>query len=197
VGLLVSAIAALLAFAVNRHIYNSDNYRYLSTLLVPWSVGFGLSMRSIGRLGKGWWGVACLCSLAVAVLMSLDTARWYHNFGWIDDRGRPVRQPLDDPALTWLNNHPEVKSFYSGYWEVYRLCYLADRTIKGVPYPIFPNRFPEWSRELPAGRPEILIARRYQGSRMFVERAFQDGGEIIDRGAGFAIVSWPRRSDRP
>jgi hypothetical protein len=127
--------------------------------------------------------------------MTMDTARWYHRFGWIDARGRPVRKALADPALAWLNEHREVEVFYSGYWDAYRLSFLASRPIKGIPYPIFPNRYPEWSAGLPGGRPQLLVARRFQGTRGFVEKALQQGGEILERGPGFAIVSWPLSGD--
>lgn len=191
IGLLVSAVVNLVAFVLNKHIYNPDNYRYLVDLLVPWSVGFGLSMRSLVRLGRGGVVVACLCSAVVAVLMTLDTARWYHRFGWLDAKGQLVMKRVEDPVLDWLNEHREVDAFYSGYWDVYRYCFLAKRPLKGIPYPVFPNRYPEWSRGLPGGRPQILIARRFSGSRWFFERAVQEGGQVLDRGSGFVIASWP------
>ena len=41
-GLLATAVAVVAGFLINRNIFNSDNYRYLVLLLVPWSVGLGL-----------------------------------------------------------------------------------------------------------------------------------------------------------
>jgi hypothetical protein len=50
-GWSVSSAALVVGFVVNRNIYNSDNYRYLVFLLVPWSVGFGLALRGWGGAG--------------------------------------------------------------------------------------------------------------------------------------------------
>ncbi len=38
-GLLATSIAVVAGFILNRNIYNSDNYRYLVLLLVPWRSG--------------------------------------------------------------------------------------------------------------------------------------------------------------
>ncbi len=56
-GLAVSALATLAGFVVNRNIFNSDNYRYLVTLLVPWCSS-GLSWQSndwLDGAGKRRW----------------------------------------------------------------------------------------------------------------------------------------------
>ncbi len=50
VGLSISTAAILSAFVVNRNIFNSDNYRYLVLLLIPWALGFGLAAGSLSRL---------------------------------------------------------------------------------------------------------------------------------------------------
>ena len=44
-GMLASAAAIGAGFLVNRNIFNSDNYRYLVLLLVPWSIGLGLVLQ--------------------------------------------------------------------------------------------------------------------------------------------------------
>jgi hypothetical protein len=196
-GLLISGAATLIAFVIYRDISNPDNYRYLVDLLVPWSIGFGLVMRSLGRMGRVGMAAAALCGATVAGLMTLDTGRWYQQFGWIDSKGRPIRVEVTDPTLDWLNAHPEVDSFLSGYWDAYRLTFLADRPIHGIPYSIFPNRFPEWSRGLPGGRPQILIFRRGQSGPLFREQVRRDGGTILDSGKGFLIHTWPLRRDEP
>ncbi|SIO61047.1 hypothetical protein SAMN05444166_6620 [Singulisphaera sp. GP187] len=190
-GLLISGAATLVAFVAYRDIFNPDNYRYLVDLLVLWSIGFGLTMRSLTRMGRGGLAIAVLCGSTMAVLMTLDTGRWYHQFGWVDSRGRPVRVPVDDLVLAWLNDHREVDSFLTGYWDAYRLTFLADRAVRGIPYPIYPNRFPEWSRALPGGHPQIVIARQYQRGGEYVERALRSGGEFLERGNRFYIISWP------
>lgn len=190
-GLIVSSIATLLAFVVNRNIYNADNYRYLTPLVVPWAIGFGLSMRSLVRLGLTGAATAAVASLALAAIMTLDTARWYHRFGWIDDSGFPVTKVVDDPALDWLERHPEVPIFFGDYWDVYRCCFLSRRPLRGIPFPYYPNRYPEWQESVPADRPQIVVTRPGRGSRMAEERVLQNGGEVMERGPNYAILSWP------
>ena len=48
-GMLASAAAIGAGFLVNRNIFNSDNYRYLVLLLVPWSIGLGLVLERASR----------------------------------------------------------------------------------------------------------------------------------------------------
>lgn len=190
-GLLISGAATLFAFVIYREIFNPDNYRYLVDILVLWSAGFGLAMRSLVQMGRAGLAIAVLCAASMASLMTLDTGRWYHQFGWVNSVGQPKRVPLDDPVLAWLNAHPDVDSFLTGYWDAYRLTFLSDRPVRGIPYPVYPNRFPEWSRALPKGHPQIVIARRFQRGGAFVERAFQSGGEFLERNNRFYIISWP------
>lgn len=190
-GLMISGVATLVAFVLYRDIFNPDNYRYLADLLVLWSVGFGLAMRSLERMGRIGLASAVLCSVTMAGLMTLDTGRWYHQFGWIDERGRPVRDALDDPVLDWLNSHHEVDSFLTGYWDAYRLTFLANRAVRGIPYPVYPDRFPEWSQNLPNGHPQIVIARRFQRGGLFIERARGSGGDFLEQNDRYSIVTWP------
>ena len=109
-GLLVSAAAVVAGFVVNRNIFNSDNYRYLVMLLVPWALGFGLAMRRPGAAGQGRArGRLALLALVLAALMTVDTARWYARFGWIDlpgPAGAACRSTT--PRSAWLDAHPEV-----------------------------------------------------------------------------------------
>jgi hypothetical protein len=194
-GLLSSGAATLIAFVICRDIFNADNYRYLVDLLVPWSIGFGLVMRSLVHMGRIGLAVAVLCGATVAGLMTLDTGRWYHQFGWIDSNGRPIQVAVPDPALAWLDAHREIDSFLSGYWDAYRLTFLANRPVRGIPYPTFPDRFPEWSRGLPGGHPQVVIGRRFQG-RPFIDQALQSRGRLLERGDGFYIFSWPVNETR-
>src|SRR5262249_44515570 len=159
-GLVASAGLTLFAFIINRNIFNSDNYRYLVCLLVPWSLGLGLFLSGLARRSARGRLVAGALGLAFAALMSLDTWHWYRRFGWIDTRAMPARPPLQDPALDWLRAHPGVRDVFGGYWDVYRLSFLTGGEVRGMPYPVFPNRFPEWSAGLEKGRPRILMARR-------------------------------------
>lgn len=190
-GLVISGAATLAAFILYRDIFNPDNYRYLVDLLVPWAIGFGLAMHTLVQMGRVGLAIAVLCGTTMAGLMTVDAGRWYHQFGWIDDRGWPVATPLDEPVLDWLQEHPEVDSFLAGYWDAYKLTFLADRPIRGIPFSVYPNRFPEWSRDLPGGHPQIVIGRRNQRGYPFREKALQSGGEYLEQNYRFYIISWP------
>ena len=190
-GLFVSLLVVVAAFVANRNIFNSDNYRYLVTALVPWAVGFGLALdRRARRDGRGRV-IAALIVLVFAGLMTIDAARWYARFGWIDARGRPVRKALDDPALAWLDAHPGVRALSGDYWDVYRLGFLTGGRVRGIPYPIYPDRFPEWSRGLPAGHPTTLLYRPSPEGNLFSGRAYQAGGKLLGWVNGKAFISWP------
>jgi hypothetical protein len=198
-GLLISSAAMLSAFVVNRNIFNSDNYRYLVLMLIPWALGFGLAAaRLAGRSRRGLAGAVAVAAV-LGGLFTLDAGAWYRRLGWVDDRWAVVHRPLDDPALRWLDEHPEVADFAAGYWDAYRLAFLSRRPLRGTPHPIYPNRFPEWSRDLPGGRPQVLIARGTAEDQAFLRRAIADGGKVLFRGRGTTIATWPLPAgvDRP
>jgi hypothetical protein len=186
-GLLITTAAILSAFVVNRNIFNSDNYRYLVLLLIPWALGFGVAAEAVG--GRSRRGLAIV--VVIGGLFTIDAAAWYRRLGWIDDRWAVVHRPLDDPALRWLDEHPEVVDFAAGYWDAYRLAFLSRRPLRGTPHPIYPNRFPEWSRDLSGGRAETLIARPTAEDQAFLRRALGDGGRVLFRERGTTIASWP------
>jgi hypothetical protein len=190
-GMMALALCVVIGFLINRNIFNSDNYRYLVLLLLPWSLGCGLLLRGTAALGTSARWFAGLLALALAVLFTDDALAWYRRMGWIDERAAPIRPRVHDPAERWLENHPEIDSIFGGYWDVYRLAFLCGRHLRGVPYPIFPNRFPEWSSRLPDGRPETLLARRSPEGQFFLAKARREGGREIYHEAGLSIVSWP------
>ena len=193
-GLAVTSLVIVAGFLVAPNIENSDNYRYLVFLLVPWSTGFGLLCARWWAGGKVARGVALTLGVTFAALMTADAARWYGRLGWVDDSGsRLVRVVPDDPTLAWLGDHPEIDAIFGDYWDVYRLSFLTGGRVAGVPLPIYPNRFPEVSRRLPGGRPETLVAVDREGGHSFEYRdlALRQGGREIAGGPGWSIVSWP------
>jgi hypothetical protein len=190
-GLLVSAAAVVVAFVVNRNIYNSDNYRYLVTLLVPYAVGSGLALRGLWHRGRPGAVAAAGVALGLAALMTVETARWYERFGWIDAGWRPVQVVRVDPALAWLREHPEVTHVFGDYWDVYRLAYLTGGRVRGIPYPIYPNRFPGWSRGLGPGRGRLAVVRPAPGWRQFLLSAWGQDGRTPAELRRVDIVEWP------
>jgi hypothetical protein len=190
-GLTASGLGIAAGFLVNRNIFNSDNSRYLVPLIIPWAIGLGCLLRRIRRIAGCGMPAALVLALGLAVLFTVDTAAWYLQLGWVDERLVPVRRRLEFPALRWLDEHPEVSSLYGDYWDVYRLSFLTSGKVRGVPFRIFPNRFPEWSAEMPAGRPETMLIRTSNEGRFFLNAALREGGKIIHRDRGLTIVDWP------
>lgn len=198
-GLIASSLVVLLMFILNLNIYNSDNYRYLVLLLVPWALGFGLLMDSLARRGSGGLVAALALTVAYAGLVTADTGRWYRGFGWLDGAGRPVRVEVSDRALTWLQAHPEVDAIYGGYWDVYRLGFLTGGRVRGVPYAGYPDRYPDFSRTMPGHRPRLMIGRSDpvdQGLRLgpglFTrQQALREGGTIVEDWRSGWVIDWP------
>ena len=50
-GLLALTLGVAAGFLINRNIFNSDNYRYLVLLLIPWAIGCGLVVQGAVRRG--------------------------------------------------------------------------------------------------------------------------------------------------
>ena len=92
--------------------------------------------------------------------MTVDSARWYAGFGWVDGRaGRPVRRRSTTRRWPGSTRIPRSRSICGDYWDVYRLSFLTGGRVRGVPFPEYPDRFPEVAAGLPGGRPAVLIVR--------------------------------------
>jgi hypothetical protein len=199
IGLILSALATLSGFVVNRNIFNSDNYRYLVTLLVPWSVGFGLLMSRLVRGGPARVGLGALLGMVFAGLMTADLGDWYARFGWVDDRRLPVRAKTVDPLLEWLGATSRATWIEGGYWDVYRLIFLTGGRVpvqvQGRPFPIYPDRFPEWAPPPDADR--LLIGRTTPESRPFLDQALREGGKVVFSARGATVVRRPNPSPAP
>jgi hypothetical protein len=187
-GTMISALLIVAAFMINRNIFNSDNYRYLIYLLTPWSLGFGLLVNSLTSRGLL---VRTGAGILIAVLMSgmtLSTMSWYReDLGYVDASGRIVRIPQlawSEIPVSSRRQHdlerrvayvvpPDVTHVFGDYWDVYRMAFLSGKKIAGIPYPIYPNRFPGWSRGLGAGEGKLLAigVRREWGSKVLKRRS--------------------------
>ena len=190
-GLVASTLAVLAGFLIYPSITDSENYRYLVFWLVPWSSGFGLLMARLASRRPRGARVAWALALGFAALMTGDSARWYARFGWVDSAYWPARKEFHDPALTWLDDHPPVTMILGDYWDVYRISFLTGGRVRAVPFPLYPDRFPEIKRGPHRGRDGALIARPGEFGPYFRARAVALGAVEIGRGPGFSIVQWP------
>jgi hypothetical protein len=187
-AMILTSVATLSGFILNRHIYNSDNYRYLILLFVPYALGVGLGFDRIAGKGQRGRVVAGTVAFAIALAFLLDTAVWYHRLGWLGGAG-PARH--EDPVLTWLREHPDVPALFGSYWDVYRLAFLTVGRVRGVPYPDYPNRFPDWSRRGDGERPRILVARNDARGPFYRDLALRERATLLQEWPGLWILDWP------
>ena len=197
IGSAVASIGVIIAFIINIHIYNSDNYRYLVYLLVPWSLGFGLTMESLSR--RGFFPAALVLAASLAILLAVDEVRWLEGFQWIGPNRAVASRPTPETRLLdWLNRHPNVDYIVSDYWLIYRLAFLTGGRIKGRPY-AEPNRFPEWGDGGDrAGRRVLILIPTAPACRRRRHRSrfgrLAAGGRLVGRIDGLEIYSWPSKS---
>ena len=130
-------------------------------------------------------------SAALATLFTLDTALWYRGFGWLDEGVRPVRRPIEDPALDYLRDHPEVDAIFGGYWDVYRYKFLLKGRIAALPFPIYPDRY-DAAGDFPDRQPRVLVARQGEHNNFYRNLALQEGGKVLFRSRDRLIIDWPR-----
>jgi hypothetical protein len=208
-GLLVSAALICLAFIFNRNIFNSDNYRYLIFLLTPWSIGFGVAAEHWSH--KGWASRVSvgLATAGLAVFMTGMTVDWYRGrLHYIDASLWPrrvettewttVRSPSRRAGMSEVPDAtvvipPEASHLFGGYWDVYRISFLSGRRVVGVPLPMYPNRFPGWSRGLEPDQGALVLLpfpmpRRYSSAEMFALIGHDDGRTLS---GSPAAINWP------
>jgi hypothetical protein len=170
-GSLISSALIVAAFLVNRNIFNSDNYRYLIYLLVPWSLGFGLLAGALARRGTLGRLLASALALVLASAMTGSLASWYLGLDWL--RGRPDRSPPAPASVTAWKRNPTGRPstlvraeiplpsgathVFGDYWDVYRVAFLSGGRVVGVPLPTYPNRFEGWSTGLGPGLGRLLV----------------------------------------
>jgi hypothetical protein len=171
-GICWSSLCILAGFLVNRNIFDSDNYRYLIYLLTPWALGFGLLCDDWARRGRSGLIGALLAAGVLAAVMTATTLRWYRDErGYLTERGMPVRVPVQPwselivetraspgaPRKTFRYAVPtDVTHVFGGYWDVYRTAFLSGGRLTGIPFPMYPNRFPGWSHGLGPGQGALL-----------------------------------------
>jgi hypothetical protein len=190
-GLIVSSLAVVAGFLISPNLDNSDNYRYLVFLLVPASTGAGLWLARVASKGRPGLAVAWAISLGFASVMTADLAGYYARFGWVDASGRPVRKEPHDEKLDWLLAHPEVTMILGNYWDVYRLAFLTGGRVLPVPFPQYPNRFPEIGRMASSGLSRVVIVTSSGFGPEYGARARAFGAKELGRGDNFVIVEWP------
>ncbi|MDX2038538.1 MAG: hypothetical protein SFX72_17965 [Isosphaeraceae bacterium] len=198
IGLLAACAATAATFIINRNIFNSDNYRYLVFFIVPWALGSGRALERLGRLGSGGAGLAMLSVAVFAGVMTVDARNWYARYGWVDG-WKPVVAKVERDELEWLEQHPEVDAIVGNYWEVYLHTFLTGGRVKGVPFAVYPNRFPEWSAYWPGSRPQyifVAFGRSFEG-RSYRAAAERDGGAAVFQGRRIWIVHWPGDKEIP
>ncbi len=162
-GIWISALLIVAAFLLNKNIFNSDNYRYLIFLLPPWSLGFGLLMGGLSRRGLPARATSGILVVALFWGMTFSTYSWYRDeLGFLDRHWRIVRVaqlawneiPVSSRPTRGQAKRvayvvaPDVTHVFGDYWDVYRMSFLSGKKIEGIPYPMYPNRFPGWSRGL-------------------------------------------------
>ncbi len=199
-GTIVSALLIVSAFLVNRNIFNSDNYRYLIFLLIPWALGFGLSIQRLSQRGISGRVAAYMIVGLLAVIMTERTFCWYrdtrHYLGengilvrtrpspWSDlslrtpvAEGRPLGTLMPPFDRTIRFEVPsDITHVFGGYWEVYRMAFLSGKRLVGIPFPMYPNRFPGWSEGLGPGRGKLLILRPNDDSNSGTRSAAETPG---------------------
>jgi hypothetical protein len=127
-------------------------------------------LASTGRAGRLVGGAIVL---PFVVVMTTTALTWYRDARHYLDRGfRPVRvavRPWDkvivyDPRVEGVEDASfacrvdrSVTHVFGPYWEVYRLAFRSGGRVVGTPFPMYPNRFPGWSRGIGPASGELMV----------------------------------------
>ncbi len=179
------------SFLSKSTIIGSESYRYLTLLLVPYSVGTGLWFERLSRTSTQGLTLSRILAATIMSVFTVDLAAGYGHVGLLgtaQPNGQVVRQ---DPAEIWLKDHPEAEAIFGSYWDVYRLSFLTGGRVKGVPYPDEPNRFPESTDWRKDDRPSILLARDTARGRFYHKLAQREGAKLLAEWPGLWILDWP------
>ena len=88
---------------------------------------------------------------------------------------------------------PDVTHIFGDYWDVYRMSFLSGKKIDGIPYPMYPNRFPGWSRGLGPAEGKLLAVGIRRAFRQRNEKAIT--GRVCASGRA-RIQTPPRTGER-
>jgi hypothetical protein len=205
-GVLGSALLIVAAFLVNRNIFNSDNYRYLIYLLTPWSLGFGLVLDCLSRRGFTGRVAAGVIAGILVTVMSSSTFTWYREtrhyinsqgglvkvqlppWSELAVRGRTLVGPVDNSPRFAIPS--DVTHVFGGYWDVYRLAFLSGKQVVGIPFPMYPNRFPGWSRGLGPDQGKLLVLRPREESSAGLRPVAEMAGEGIRNLRSASRIDW-------
>jgi hypothetical protein len=178
-GLVASSGLVLVAFIINRNIYDADNYRYLVPLIPAYALGFGAACDRLAARGLGW--LAALIAVGHVVVMTGALVSWYQGFGWLE----PPRGEASAPLFAWLAEHPDVREVEGSYWDIYPLRFeqVVRDEADGVRFRVMPGQ-PERFGETPGDGPR---------PRWFVvsDRSRLPGPEIarLMRGSQFRLAA--------
>lgn len=206
---LISALLIIPAFLLNKNVYNSDNYRYLVYLLTPWAMGFGLWFRDLAGRGPARAIVALVLASIFVEVMTSSVFHWYRDTRhYLDEQGRPtvVDHPswreldvlsvpprgisLPAGAIKGYSIPPDATHVMGSYWDVYRMAFLSGGKVTGVPFPMYPNRFPGWSRGLALGRGKLLIFSPDRPPRFGFTTPADEPGPWVPQLASARSIGW-------
>ncbi len=204
---LAAALLIIPAFLLNKNVYNSDNYRYLVYLLTPWAIGFGLWFRDLASRGSARGVVAVAVASIFIEVMTSSVFHWYRDTRhYLDEGGLPTvveHPPWSELDLgihqgrrgggakpTGYSIPPDATHVMGSYWEVYRMGFLSGGKVTGVPYPMYPNRFPGWSRGLAPGLGKLVVFSPDQPPRFGFTTPADEPAPSVPRVGSARMIGW-------